>query len=75
MARERKTCSRCGDRHNKMHTWTLRPCAVGHEINGALCDRCDIELNAFILSFFRVKKRRELMEKYRAFVDAGLGGA
>ena len=49
-----------------MHNWTLEPCAMGGKtIHGRLCHRCDIEMNDFVLAFFRVKGRREAMEKYR----------
>lgn len=62
---KRKTCSRCGER-TALHTWTLSPCAMlPKEISGALCTRCDDDLNAYILSFFRVRNRRQLMEAYR----------
>lgn len=37
----------------------------GKSVKGLLCHRCDIDLNDLILSFFRVKGRREMMEKYR----------
>ena len=61
----RKTCSRCGQRRILIE-WTVSPCAVRpKEIKGQLCDRCDIELNAYILSFFRVRNRRKLMDEYR----------
>lgn len=38
---------------------------VNKTLHGRLCDRCDIDLNEIILSFFRVKGRREMLEKYR----------
>lgn len=62
MARE--ACSRCGERWNDLHSWTLAPCALGRELKGWLCRSCDIELNGFVLSFFRVKGRKKLMEDY-----------
>lgn len=62
---QRKTCSRCGERR-KLYTWHLSPCAMlPKEIKGRLCDRCDEDLNQYILSFFRVRNRRQLMEAYR----------
>ncbi len=63
--KKRKTCSRCGELSPKLHSWTLAPCALGREIKGKLCHRCDIDMNAFVLSFFRVKGRKAAMEKYR----------
>lgn len=63
MVSKRKTCNRCGAR-TKLYAWTLNPCAAVTEIKGKLCERCDIELNGCILSWFRVKKRKELMETY-----------
>lgn len=64
--RKRTTCSRCGEKA-KLYTWTLAPCALHpKQLNGRLCERCDEELNEFVLSFFRVRNRRALMEKYRA---------
>lgn len=68
MALLRRKCSRCGAFGK--HKWTLAPCALlmndkKKQIKGRLCDQCDIELNSFILSWFRVPKRRELMKTYR----------
>lgn len=64
MALFKQKCRRCGERRPK-HSWTLAPCALnGKRIKARLCDRCDIELNQFILSWFRVPKRRELMKAY-----------
>ena len=64
----RRKCNRCGER-GAHHKWTVHPCALDKDgkrktIKGRLCTRCDIELNAFILSWFRVPKRRELMKAY-----------
>ena len=74
MARERKTCSRCGQR-GKLYAWTLNPCASVTEIKGKLCERCDIELNGCILSWFRVKNRKELMEVYESIDRSNFGSA
>lgn len=64
MARARKTCSRCGDR-GYLFDWTLSPCSMlPKQIRGRLCARCDIELNEFVLSWFRVRNRKKLMEDY-----------
>ena len=61
----RKTCSRCGDR-GELLKWTLAPCALYPKtVTGALCYKCDEDMNDLILSFFRVRGRRQLMEKYR----------
>ena len=65
----RRKCNRCGELNAK-NKWTLAPCALllggkKKQIRGRLCDRCDIELNAFILSWFRVPKRKQLMDDYK----------
>ena len=66
MAKKRTTCSRCGDKPAGLHNWTIDPCAMENKtLHGTLCHRCDIELNEYILSFFRVKGRKKAMEKYR----------
>lgn len=64
MARERKTCNRCGARAR--HTWTVDPCALmSKTIKAKLCDQCDIEINRYILAFYRVPNSKKLMEAYR----------
>lgn len=66
MARQRTTCSRCGERLVAAHNWTIDPCAMeGKTLHGRLCHRCDVDLNDLILSFFRVPGRKAAMEKYR----------
>ena len=60
----RKTCSRCGER-GKLHNWNLSPCATfPKEIKGRLCTRCDLDLNRYVLSFFRIRNRAQLMREY-----------
>lgn len=74
MPRERKTCNRCGQR-GKLYAWTLNPCAAVTEIKGKLCERCDIELNGCVLSWFRVKNRKQLMETYENIDRSNFGSA
>lgn len=58
-------CRRCR-KHEGVHGWTVEPCAKpGRPIKAKLCDDCDIEVNDYILSFFRVKGKTALIEKYR----------
>lgn len=64
MPKERKTCSRCGDQPVYLFDWTMNPCAVDNTIHGKLCRQCDVDFNACVLSFFRVRNRKKLMEIY-----------
>lgn len=58
-------CVRCR-KNEGTHSWTVEPCAKpGPPIKAKLCDECDIEVNDYILSFFRVRNKTKLIEAYR----------
>lgn len=59
-----KKCRRCRKNPAK-HKWTVDPCAAPGTIKAELCDDCDVEVNDFILSFFRVRNKTVLMDNYR----------
>ena len=63
---KRVRCSHCG-RLPCGEQWTLDACADGNkgEQHG-LCIGCDIDLNAFLLDFFRVRDAKKKIGKYRA---------
>ena len=57
-------CTRCR-KHEGVHTWEVNPCAAPRTIKAILCDSCDVEINDYILSVFRVRNKIKLMTAYR----------
>lgn len=58
-------CRRCR-KNEGTHGWTVEPCAKpGGPVKAKLCDDCDVEMNNYILSFFRVRNKTKLMDAYR----------
>lgn len=63
-------CVRCR-RNPGVHSWTVDPCAAPSAIKAKLCDDCDVEVNEYILSFFRVRNKTKLIQAYREKVFGG----
>jgi len=57
----RVPCTRCGS--PSVHQWQI--CADGNQYRG-VCERCDIQLNDYVMSFMKIPNRQEKIERYIA---------
>ncbi len=64
----RVPCTRCG----KPSTFQWNICALDNLWHG-VCRGCDIDLNAMVLSFFRVPDWRDRAADYREKVNSTIG--
>lgn len=62
----KRLCQHCRKRPAPIHSWTLKPCALGRKFTMWLCTRCDIAMNQHVLKFSRHPRAKSLIKKYRA---------
>lgn len=58
-------CARCG----KPSKFQWQCCANDNRWLG-VCERCDVELNALVLKFFRFKDVRRRVEEYKRRIES-----
>lgn len=60
----RSKCCQC--QRPAKHQWSLRPCAIGRLGWYALCEECDLVLNAMVVKFLNVEDGEQLIRDYAA---------
>jgi hypothetical protein len=62
--RDRISCAHCGVRGGK-YGWSVQACANKRRVvYMLLCPRCDVELNALMLSWFGIEGAEALLREY-----------
>jgi hypothetical protein len=70
MGKRKKLCAHCR-KYAATESWTVSPCILNNrKVRIPLCERCDINLNAYILRFMRHPRAKACTARYRAKLRA-----